>query len=77
MITDSYEPDGEFCFYPILPGTFLNIIVEKLGYDNGQKNGYINDDATWVIPMNPQVSTYLLFIEYLIEIIVHMFYTHF
>ena len=57
LVAVDYEVNGEYCIYPILPGTFLTIRVEASGYDDGQKNGIINGDATWVIPMNPLVST--------------------
>ena len=54
---NTFDEDGEICFYSIAPGTYFEFLAEKSGYTNGSLSGYANDDTYWVIALNPMVST--------------------
>ena len=50
--------NGEVCKNSLPSGTFLEINATKSGYDFGSRSGYVYDDAEWIIPMNPRVSSF-------------------
>ena len=49
-------PDGEIC-YSVPEGTDFEVTVQKDGYNDGVRNGLIEQDVNWVIAMNPVVSS--------------------
>ena len=50
------DPDGEIC-YSVLGGTDFDITVQKDGFNDGIRNDLIEQDAPWVIAMNPIVRS--------------------
>ena len=59
--SDLDDPDGEIC-YSVPEGTDFEVIVQEDGYNDGVRNGLIEQDVNWVVALNPMVSTKLLFI---------------
>ena len=54
--TDLNDPDGEIC-YSVPEGTEFEVTVQEDGYNDGVRNGLIEQDVNWVIAMNPVVSS--------------------
>ena len=50
------DPDGKIC-YSVPRGTDFNVTVRKVGFNDGNKHDLMEQDATWVIPMNPIVRS--------------------
>ena len=50
------DPDGEIC-YSVPEGTEFEVTVQEDGYNDGVRNGLIEQDVNWVIAMNPVVSS--------------------
>ena len=59
--TDLDDPGGEIC-YSVPGGTDFEVTVLKDGYNDGVRNGLIEQDVNWVVALNPMVSTKLLYI---------------
>ena len=55
------DPDGKIC-YSVAGGTDFEVTVLENGYNNGVRNGLIEQDVNWVVALNPMVSTKLLYI---------------
>ena len=48
-----------FCYGSLPSGTFVEVLLEKTGYENGTVSGFIHsEDAHWTVAMNPIVSNY-------------------
>ena len=54
--SDLDDPDGEIC-YSVPEGTDFEVTVQEDGYNDGVRNGLIEQDVNWVIAMNPVVSS--------------------
>ena len=52
----SSDPDEEMC-YSVRDGTDFEVTAKKGGYNDGVRNGLIEQDVNWVIVMNPIVSS--------------------
>ena len=50
------DPDGKIC-YSVLGGCDFEVTVQKDGFNDGIRNDLIEQDATWVIAMNPIVRS--------------------
>ena len=49
-----------FCYGSLPSGTFVEVLLEKKGYENGTVSGFIHsEDAHWTVAMNPIVITKL------------------
>ena len=59
--SDLDDPDGEIC-YSVSGGTNFEVTVLEDGYNDGVRNGLIEQDVNWVVALNPMVSTKLLYI---------------
>ena len=57
-MSNGSSSNGEVCKNSLPSGTFLEINATKSGYDFGSRSGYVYDDAEWIIPMNPRVSSF-------------------
>ena len=50
-----------FCYGSLPSGTFVEVLLEKTGYENGTVSGFIHsEDAHWTVAMNPIVITKLI-----------------
>jgi hypothetical protein len=54
--SDLDDPDGEIC-YSVPGGTEFEVTVQEDGYNDGVRNGLIDQDVNWVVALNPMVST--------------------
>ena len=52
--SDLDDPDGKIC-YSVPGGTDFEVTVQKDGFNDGVKNDLMEQNATWVIAMNPIV----------------------
>ena len=54
--SDLDDPDGEIC-YSVPGGTEFEVTVQEDGYNDGVRNGLIDQDVNWVVALNPMVSS--------------------
>ena len=54
--SDLDDPDGEIC-YSVPEGTDFEVTVQEDGYNDGVRNGLIEQDVNWVVALNPMVSS--------------------
>ena len=53
-----------FCYGSLPSGTFVEVLLEKTGYENGTVSGFIHsEDAHWTVAMNPIVITKIIYSE--------------
>ena len=52
----SSDLDEEIC-YSVRDGTDFEVTAQKDGFNDGVRNGLIEQDVNWVIVMNPIVSS--------------------